>query len=164
MGTKPISTSAFTIGDRGKATRAVAIWASLVIAALYIVGIESHGIVRHVVQTAPVWPSVVLALRGSKWSKWTAMPCFLFWFSLMVLIWLFLVGVAHVVSGDFTKIEIALTLIVGICCALGFVAAVRLRSNATAIGAFAAFFGILILQLVAFRISLLPAIAHDRWR
>jgi hypothetical protein len=145
-------------------TRALALWGALLIAALYIVGIESHGFVRHIVQTAPVWPSVVLALRGSGWSKWTALPCFLFWFSLMALIWLFLLGWAHVLSGNFTAIEVALTLVVGFCSVVGTVVALRMRTHIGAIGASTTFCGVLILQLLALRISFLPAIAHDRWR
>ena len=145
-------------------TRALALWGTLLIAALYIVGIESHGILRHIVQTVPVWPSVVLALRGSEWSKWTALPCFLFWFSLMALIWLFLLGWAHIVSGNFTAIETALTLLVGFSSVVGTVVALRTKTHVRAIGASATFFGMLIIQILALRISLLPAIAHDRWR
>jgi len=159
-----MSTPALATEPRRDASRALTICASLIIAALYIVGIESHGIVRHVVQTAPIWPCVVLALRGSEWSKWTALPVFLFWFSVMALIWLFLLGLAHVFSGDFTPIEIVLTLVIGLCSVLGVVAAVRMKTHVGAIGASAAFCGILLLQLLALRISFLPAIAHDRWR
>jgi hypothetical protein len=158
-----MSTPALATETQESATRALALWGVLLIAALYIVGIESHGIVRHIVQTAPVWPSVILALRRSGWSKWTALPCFLFWFTLMALIWMFLLGWAHVVSGSFTAIEIALTLVVGFCSVVGTVVAVRMKTYVGALGASAAFFGILILQFLALLISLLPAIAHDRW-
>jgi hypothetical protein len=61
----------------------LAFFALLLIVALYIVGIVSHGVVRHIVQTAPVWPAAVLGMRRSVWSKWTALPCFFFWLSLM---------------------------------------------------------------------------------
>lgn len=150
------------VGRNG--SRAIALSAFLLIAALYIVGIESHGIVRHAVQTAPVWPCVVLSLRRSEWGKWTALPCFLFWFAVMSLIWLFLLGWAHVLSGDFTRIEIALTLIIGLCSVIGAVSALKVKTQTSALGACAAFAGILILQLLALRISLLPAIAHDSWQ
>lgn len=145
-------------------TRTIAFCGALLIAALYTVGVESHGIVRHVVQTAPVWPSVILALRRSEWSKWAALPCFLFWFAVMALIWLFLLGWANVLSGKFTAIEIAMTLIVGLSSVVGTVAALRTKTRIGAIVASVMFFGILILQFLALRISFLPAIAHDRWR
>lgn len=152
-----MSTPALVTEPDERTSRALAFWASLLIAALYIVGIESHGIVRHVVQTAPVWPSIVLALRRSEWSKWTALPCFLFWFSLMALIWLFLLGWAHVVSGDFTAIEIAMTLVIGICSVIGVLVALRMKTHIRTLGASSVFCRMLILQLVALRISLLPA-------
>jgi hypothetical protein len=145
-------------------SRSLALFALLLIGALYVVGIVSHGVVRHIVQTAPVWPTAVLAMRRSVWSKWTALPCFLFWLFLMGLIWLFLLGWVHIVSGRFTAIEIAMTLVVGFCSAAGLVRAGQMKTEIRAISASAVFLGMLILQLLAFRISLLPAIAHDRWR
>jgi hypothetical protein len=148
----------------GMRSRALAFCALLLIGALYVVGIVSEGVVRHIVQTAPVWLTVVLALRRSGWSKWTALPCFLFWLFLMTLIWLFLLGWAHVVSGSFSPIEIAMTLVVGLCSVVGVVLAARMKTEIRAVSASTAFLAILILQLLAFRISLLPSIAHDWWR
>ena len=145
-------------------SRSLAFFALLLIVALYIVGIVSHGVVRHIVQTAPVWPAAVLGMRRSVWSKWTALPCFSFWLFLVGLIWLFLLGWAHIVSGSFTTIEIAMTLVVGFCSVAGLVLAVKIKTDIQAPGALAVFLGILILQLLAFRISLLPAIAQDSWR
>lgn len=159
-----MSTPALATLTQKGTPRALALSGALLIAALYAVGIESHGIVRHVVQTAPVWPSVVLALRRSEWSKWAALPCFLFWFAVMALIWLFLLGWVRVFSGHFTAIEIALTLVVGLCCVAGTVAALRMKTHIGAIGASAMFCGILILQFLALRISFMHAIAYDRWR
>lgn len=40
--------------------RTLGICALIVILSLYVVGIVSHGIIRHFVQTAPVWPVVWL--------------------------------------------------------------------------------------------------------
>jgi hypothetical protein len=145
-------------------SRSLSFFALLLIVALYIVGIVSHGVVRHIVQTAPVWPTAVLGMRSSLWTKWTALPCFFFWLFLMGLIWLFLLGWAHIVSGSFTTIEIAMTLVVGFCSAAGLVVALKMKTGIRATSALAVFLGILILQLMAFRISLLPAIAHDSWR
>jgi hypothetical protein len=145
-------------------SRSLAFFALSLIVALYIVGIVSHGVVRHIVQTAPVWPTAVLGMRRSAWSKWTALPCFFFWLFLMGLIWLFLLGWAQIVSGSFTTVEIAMTLVVGFCSVAGLVLAVKIKTGVQAPGALAVFLGILILQLLAFRISLLPAIAHDSWR
>ena len=138
--------------------------ALLLIAALYVVGIVSQGIVRHVVQTAPLWPAVVLGMRRSAWTKWAALPCFLIWLCLMAMIWSFLLGWAHVISGTFTPVEIAMTLVVGFCSVAGIVLAIRMKTGARAIGAFVVFLLTLIVQVFAIRISFLPTIAHDHWR
>lgn len=87
--------------------------------ALYIVGEVSHGSLRHVVQTLPLWFPIVLGFNRRELARWCALPCLCFWLGIMVLIWLFLLGWAHVVSGQFSPIEIAMTLIVGIASAAG---------------------------------------------
>lgn len=146
------------------ASRRLAYCGFLLIGALYVVGIASNGIVRHVVQTAPVWPTVALGMRRSLWSKWTALPCFLFWLFLMTLIWLSLLGWAHVLSGTFSPTEIGMTLIVGICSVGGIVLSIRIKTGTRAINASLLFLFMVILQFVAVRISFLPAFAHDHWR
>jgi len=128
---------------------------------LYVVGIVSHGVLRHILQTAPVWPVVVLGLRRSGWSKWAALPCFTFWMFLMVLIWLFLLGWARILSGTFSPTEIAMTLVVGVASLVGIVLGLRMRSSTPRTGAIALFIAVLLLQVLAFRLSLLPGIAHD---
>jgi hypothetical protein len=142
-------------------SRGLAFCALLLIASLYVVGVVSHGVLRHTVQTAPVWGTVVLGMRRSVWSKWAALPCFIVWLFLMSLIWLFLVGWARVISGTFSTIEIAMTLVVGACAVIGIVLALRMNTGLRALGASAVFFGMLLLQVVALRISFLPGIAHD---
>jgi hypothetical protein len=142
-------------------SRGLAFCALLLIASLYVVGVVSHGVLRHTVQTAPVWGTVVLGMRRSVWSKRAALPCFIVWLFLMSLIWLFLVGWARVISGTFSTIEIAVTLVVGACAVIGIVLALRMNTGLRALGASAVFFGLLLLQVVALRISFLPGIAHD---
>jgi hypothetical protein len=150
--------------DGSVASRRLAYSAFLLIGALYVVGIVSNGMVRHAVQTAPVWPTVALGARRSLWSKWTALPCFLFWLFLMMLIWLSLLGWVHVISGTFSPIEIAMTLIVGIFSVVGIVLSMQIRTDTRAINAALLFLFMVIVQLVAVRISFLPALAHDHWR
>src|SRR5262245_23767254 len=120
----------------------------------------SHGIIRHIVQTAPFWIAIVLAARRSRWSKWTALPCFVFWFLIMTLIWLYLLGWARVVSGTFSPVEIAMTVIVGLASAAGIAWVTRMRSDTSAWPALGLAIVIAGLQLLAMRTSLLPAIAH----
>jgi hypothetical protein len=142
-------------------SRGLVVCAFLLIAALYVVGIDSHGVLRHFVQTLPVWAAVVLGVKGSQWSKWVALPCFAVWLLLMSLIWMFLLGWTRVISGTFPPLQFAMTLIVGACAAIGIVLAVRMKTGLRALPASAGFVGMLILQIIALRISFLPGIAHD---
>jgi len=112
------------------------------------------------VQTSPLWISIVLGIRRSGWIKWAALPCFVFWLILMILIWLFLLGWARIVSGTFSSTEIAMTLIVGLASVVGIVRALSLRAGVGAWSAIATVLLVAVLQVTAFRLSLLPAIAH----
>jgi hypothetical protein len=131
-----------------------------IIAALLVVGAVSHGIIRHVVQTCPLWIAIVLSIRRSGWSKWTALPCFFFWLLLMSAIWMFLLGWARIVSGAFSSTEIAMTLIVGLASIMGIVKALRMKGGVRAFPATAIVLVVVVLQVTALRLSLLPAIAH----
>ena len=132
----------------------------LVIAALLVVGAVSHGVIRHIVQTVPLWFAIVLGLRGSAWSKWTALPCLFFWLIIMVFIWLFLLGWARIITGTFSPIETAMTIVVGLASIAGLVKAFRIRTRVGWWKAMAVVVLLGILQIVALRISFLSAIAH----
>lgn len=134
----------------------------LIIAALLVVGAVSHGVLRHIVQTSPLWIAIFLATRHSAFTKWTALPCFLFWLLVMIAIWLFLLGWARIVSGTFSPTEIAMTLIVGSAAAIGIAIAGRLRTAVRAWSAILTFLLVAALQLLAFRLSLLPPLHIDR--
>jgi hypothetical protein len=131
-----------------------------IIAALLVVGAVSHGVLRHIVQTSPLWIAIVSGVRRSGWSKWAALPCFVFWFLLMSAIWLFLLGWVRFVSGTFSPTEIAMTVIVGLASVVGFVTALRIRGGLTLASATGILLLVAVLQLAALRLSLLPAIAH----
>jgi hypothetical protein len=122
-----------------------------IIAALVLgVGIGSHLVLRHVVQTLPLWVAFTLGLRRSPAAGWAGLPVFLFWLVLMAVIWLYLLGVSTMLSGHFTGLEIAMTIAVGIASGVGIVAFFRLKSHLV----------LTAVQLVCFRLSFLPAIAH----
>ncbi len=131
-----------------------------IIAALLIVGAVSHGVIRHIVQTSPLWIAIVLGVRRSGRSKWAALPCFVFWLLLMTAIWLFLLGWARIVSGTFSGIEIATTLIVGMASITGIIRALTMKTAVRAWSATVTVLLIAMLQVIALRVSLLPAIAH----
>ena len=131
-----------------------------IMAALLVVGAVSHGVIRHIVQTAPLWIAIVLGTRRLDLRKWVALPSFVFWLLLMIAIWLFLLGWARIVSGTFTVTEIAMTIVVGAASTLGIVAGLRMRTTTRPAVAAAMVLGVTLLDLIAFRVSLLPAIAH----
>jgi hypothetical protein len=131
-----------------------------IIAALLVVGVVSHGVIRHIVQTSPLWIAILLAARRSNLTKWAALPCFVFWLFLMTLIWLYLLGWARIVSGTFSPIEIAMTVIVGLASLAGILWTIRMRSNTPVLPALGLVIVIAGLHILALRISLLPAIAH----
>src|SRR5689334_4144892 len=101
--------------------RALMVCSVIVIAALLVVGAVSHGVLRHIVQTSPLWIGIVLGARRSPLTKWAALPCFVFWLFLMFVIWLFLLGWTHIISGTFLPTEIAMTIVVGLASGVGIV-------------------------------------------
>jgi hypothetical protein len=136
--------------------------ALVTLVALYIVGAVSNGVLRHVVQTLPLWFPIVMGLRQREIAKWASLPCFIIWLVLMTLIWLFLLGWAKVVSGHFTPIEVILTLVVSAASIAGFVIGFRWRTTLSWSKALSASLIFTVLQVVALRISFLPSIAKDR--
>ena len=145
------------------APKLVAYSALTILLALYVVGIVSHGVVRHIVQTLPLWFPILLGLRRREIAKWASLPCFIIWLALMILIWLFLLGVANVISGHFTPLEVILTLVVGIASLAGLVVGFRWRTSLSWGKAVFVAAILTVLQVLALRISFLPAIAKDRF-
>jgi len=132
----------------------------VVIAALLVVGAVSHGVIRHIVQTAPLWFGVGLGMRRSAWSKWAALPCLLFWLLVMIFIWLFLLGWARIITGTFSTTETAMTIVVGLASIAGLAKALTTRTGVRWWNGMTVFAAVAVLQVVALRISFLPAIAH----
>jgi hypothetical protein len=131
-----------------------------IIVALQVVGLVSHTAIRHLVQTAPLMAAIVLALVSPRWSIPAAAPLFTFWLLLMFLIWLFLLGIARIVKGTFTPIEVAMTIAVACAAIAGLAVAARNwpRSNIALGIAIALLFTAA--QFYAFRLSQLPPISH----
>jgi hypothetical protein len=96
-----------------------------VAACLLLVGMVSGTVLRHVVQAAPALATAVFVTRRFDWSRWAALPVFAFWLFIMALIWLHVLGLAHVVTGRFTAPEIVLTVGIGIACIAGLAASLK---------------------------------------
>src|SRR5438445_2525577 len=79
-----------------------------ILVALYVVGAVSNGSLRHEVQTLPLLFPIVLGFRQRDLAKWSALPCFIFWLVIMILIWLFLLGLSRIVTGLFLTVVIGL--------------------------------------------------------
>lgn len=141
------------------ALKGIGVCSLTILIALYVVGAVSHGSLRHEVQTLPLWVPVVAGFNRKEFARWCALPCFLFWLLCMTLIWLFLVGWSHAISGHFSPVEIAMTIVIGAASAAGIVLALRrMHWSWPGFGLFAVF---AVLQVAVFRISMLPGIAHQ---
>ncbi|MDP8982952.1 MAG: hypothetical protein M3O35_20435 [Acidobacteriota bacterium] len=141
--------------------RSIAYSCLTVLVALYVVGAVSHGSLRHEVQTLPLWIPIVLGFRNRPLAKWFALPCLIFWLGIVIGIWLFLLGWARIVTGHFSPTEILMTLIIGAACLFGIVTSLRWRTKLRPLPTVAVTMLSTILQLLAFRMSLLPYIAHQ---
>ena len=149
----------FRTRDMSKFSGWIAYCSLAVLIALYVVGAVSHGSLRHEVQTLPLWFPIVLGFRRRELAKWAALPCFIFWLAVIIAIWLFILGWARIVTGHFSPVEIAMTVVVGSACLCGIGAGFRWRTAvrpAVGYGAVALFAA---LQVLAFRLSLIPYIA-----
>lgn len=133
---------------------------AIIVALVFGVGLASHLVLRHIVQTLPLWFGVLFGIRRSRAAGWVSLPCFLFWLALMIMIWLYLLGMPSIISGHFSSIEIAMTIIVGAASLIGIVAFVRLKSFLSGARVAGMFILFAVAQLLCFRLSLLPAVAH----
>lgn len=142
--------------------RIIAYCAVGVLVALYVVGAVSvpPGSLRHEVQTLPLWFPIVAGFRNSELAKWAALPCFLFWLTIMTFIWLFLLGWARIVTGHFLPTEIAMTLVVGAASVVGLVSCLRWPTRVRPAAASGMFLLFSALQILAMRVSLIPYVAN----
>jgi hypothetical protein len=130
-----------------------------VLIALYIVGAVSNGSLRHEVQTLPLWFPIVLGFRNSELPKWAALPCLTFWLIIMIFIWLFLLGWARILTGHYSPVEIAMTIVIGIACVTGITASFSWRTSVQPFAASSVAIALGALQILAMRLSLIPYIA-----
>ena len=139
----------------------IAVCSFAIIAALVLgVGVGSHLVLRHVVQTLLLWIPFTLGLKRSSAAGWVGLPLFLFWLMLMSLIWLYLLGISNMLSGNFTPREIAMTVIVGLSSIAGIAVFSRMHSSLSAWSRAALFVVLAFAQIVCFRLSFLPSIAQ----
>jgi cation transport ATPase len=126
------------------------------IIALWIVGVVSGEVLRHLIQTLPIWIGVILGFRNSQWSKSAALPFFIFWFAIMALIWLFLLGWSRIVKGHYSPTEIVMTIVIGVAAFLGIIFCARMKTEIKFMKAAAVFVLTALAQYIAMYVSLLP--------
>ena len=143
------------------ASNTIAYCSLAVLIALYVVGAVSHGSLRHEVQTLPLWFPIVLGFRRRELAKWSALPCFIFWLVIMAFIWLFLLGWARILTGHYSSVEVAMTIVIAAACLYGIAVSLRWRTAVRPLAALGVAALFAALQLLAFRLSLIPYIARQ---
>src|SRR6266851_4721687 len=94
--------------------RTVAACLVVVVLGLLAVGVVSHTLLRHSVQVIPVLVALLGVSLRTSWGRPAAVGAFSLWFLIMFLIWLFLLGLARIVTGHYTPAEIALTIVIAV--------------------------------------------------
>jgi hypothetical protein len=132
---------------------------SILVVALLVVGVVSGTPWRHVIQVFPAAAVAVLLIRRVPWSNHAALPILLIWLMIMVVIWLYLLGIARITTGRFSTAEIVLTVIIGAASIRGLIetpAVIRMPNRVT--GLLSAI-GFAALQIGAIWLSTRPAFA-----
>ena len=109
--------------------RAIVVCLVGVAGCLLIVGIESGTFLRHVFQITPIALVLAFAVRRQRWTAPAAVGLFGCWAFFMGLIWLYLAGIQTVFTGNFTRIEIALTILIGVFSIAGIIACVGVEAT-----------------------------------
>jgi hypothetical protein len=130
-----------------------------IIGGLMLVGVVSHTPLRHLVQVAPAGLVLVLIGRGFAWADDAALPVFSFWFLIMLGIWLYLLGVARIITGRFSPVEVVLTILVGLSCVVGLVAVLSAPPRPRRVLRLVVALGFAALQVAAMWFSLRPLLA-----
>ena len=101
---------------------------------LFIVGVISDTIARHLLQIVPLLLATARMVGGSYTAAYVAAGTCLFWIIVMLLIWLYLLGVSEATSGSFTTAEIVLTFVIAIFAVMVIFKTVTLKSSMPGVG------------------------------
>jgi cation transport ATPase len=142
--------------NKNVSSQKIALCCLTMIIALWIVGVASGEILRHLIQTLPIWIGVIQGFRNSQWTKSAALPFFIFWLAIMTLIWLFLLRWSRIARGHYSPTEIAMTIVIGAAAFLGIVFCARMKTQIKFIQSAAIFVFTALAQYVAMYVSLLP--------
>jgi hypothetical protein len=129
----------------------------LVLVSLLLVGVVSGTIIRHAIQVLPVLFAGVAIMVDPSWGRFAPIPVLAFWLFIMLLIWLFLLGLANVITGQFSPAEVSLTVAIGLASAVGLAASARGTRHSRWPAAVATLLIFGALQIGAMWLSLQPA-------
>jgi len=128
--------------------------------ALLVVGFVSGTSLRHVVQILPIIVAAGVLMRRPDWGAYAAAPIFLFWIFIVVLIWLFLLGLSQIASGHYTVTEILSTVFMAGFSVTGIVKSIQLGKTLRPTGRVLAVSLFGVLQVAAMWVSFLKPIAN----
>ena len=128
--------------------------------ALIVVGLVSGTVLRHVVQIVPVLLALALVSRRPAIGAYAALPIFVFWLLIVMLIWLFLAGLSTIANGRYTAAEVISTVVMALCCGYGVRRAIPAGRPATLASRLMTFILFAVSQLAAMWISFSPSIAN----
>jgi hypothetical protein len=131
------------------------------ILSLLVVGILSATPIRHLIQVTPLVLSFMPVMMKKSWSKYAVLPLFIFWLAIMAFIWLSLLDIANIISGSFSPAEIAMTMLIGLCCGWGIIASLRTVSGVRHAVKLLVFLTLFALQVFAMWVSLLQPFARS---
>ena len=128
--------------------------------ALMLVGVVSGTVLRHIVQIVPIVVVLAVLRRRPEWGAYAAIPIFVFWTFIVILIWLFLLGQSRIANGHYTPIEVISTFLMMACSLVGAVKCVQSGRALPAAGRALAFLLFAGLQVAAMWVSFLRPIAN----
>ena len=99
---------------------------------LVLVGVVSGTVPRHVFQIVPVLLIAGLLLTRSAPVAWVAVGVLGSWVGMIAFVWLHMLGLLDVASGNYSLAEIVLTIVVAGCSLLGIHRVVRAGTSASA--------------------------------
>lgn len=128
--------------------------------ALLLVGVVSGTVLRHIVQVVPIMVGLVLLARRPDLGAYAALPIFCFWAFIVVLIWLFLLGLSRIANGHYTPIEVASTVVMAACSVVGVIRSLELGRPLRALRRVSTFLLFAVVQVAAMWVSFLRPIAN----
>lgn len=145
----------------GFSQQRVVLWCLIGLAiALLFVGVVSGTFLRHIVQILPITIAAGVLSRRSDWGAYAAVPLFLFWLFIVVMIWLFLLGLSRVANGHYTAIEVIATFFMAGFAGAGVVKSIPLGRPVPIIGRVFTVILFAIVQVAAMWVSFLKPIAN----